>query len=85
MSDNPQPGAAGELAARVAKIIDSFRPFLRADGGDVDFLCVADGVVKVRLRGACAGCPASFMTLQMGIERHLREQIPEIRRVENVG
>lgn len=74
-----------ELHARVAEIIDSFRPFIRADGGEIDFVGIQSGIVRVRLRGACAGCPSSFMTLQMGIERTLRERIPQVRAVENVG
>lgn len=73
------------LRERVGQIIADFRPFIRADGGDIDFVGVENGVVRVRLRGACVGCPSSFMTLQMGLERLLRERIPEIRAVENIS
>ncbi len=78
--------ASSSLHDRVARVIDSFRPFIQGDGGDIDFLGVDDdGTVRVRMKGACQGCPSSFMTLQMGIERHLLEQVPEVRRVVNVG
>lgn len=79
----PQP--MSPLHARVAEIIAGVRPLIRADGGDIDLLAVDDdGTVRVRLRGACAGCPASFMTLQVTIERRLREQVPQVRTVVNV-
>ncbi len=81
-STNPADVA---LNAEVARIIDSFRPFIQADGGDIDFVGIHDGIVRVRLRGACAGCPSSFMTLQMGIERALREKLPAVRAVENIS
>lgn len=82
MSGSPSTNI--ELRERVAAIIDSFRPFIQGDGGDIDFLGVEDDyTVRVRLRGACVGCTASFMTLQLGLERHLREQIPQIRQVVN--
>jgi len=55
---------------------------LQADGGDVEFVEEIDGVVKVRLQGACAGCPMSQMTLRNGIERLLKEEIPEVKAVE---
>lgn len=58
---------------------------LQADGGDVELVNVENGIVKVRLQGACAGCPMSQMTLQNGIERMLKQQIPEIKSVEGVA
>jgi len=60
------------------------RPNLQADGGDVELVDVVDGVVKVRLQGACHGCPMAAMTLQMGIERVIKKEVPEITAVENV-
>jgi Fe-S cluster biogenesis protein NfuA len=68
----------------VEKSLNKIRPALQADGGDVELVDVVDGVVKVRLTGACGGCPMSQMTLKMGIERHLRKEIPEIKSVESV-
>jgi len=82
----PSAAAQTELHQRVARVIAAFRPFIQADGGDIELLGVsADGIVRVRLRGACIGCPSAYMTLQMGLERQLREQIPQVRGVENVG
>jgi Fe-S cluster biogenesis protein NfuA len=72
------------LLERTRAVIESFRPFIQADGGDVELLGVVDGVAQVRLRGACCGCPHAAMTLQMGIERHVRERVPEIKGVVNV-
>jgi len=73
------------LKQKVEKTLMSIRPSLQADGGDVELVNVDDkGVVSVRLTGACRGCPMSTMTLKMGIERILREQIPEIKSVEAV-
>ena len=66
-----------KVEAALAKI----RPALQADGGDVELVGVDDGVVKVSLRGSCAGCPMSAMTLKQGIERILKEEIPEIKEV----
>ena len=61
------------------------RPSLQADGGDVELVAVTeDGVVQVRLKGACAGCPMSMMTLKNGIERYLKEEIPEVKEVQQV-
>ena len=62
--------------------IDKIRPMLQADGGDVEFVDFVDGVVKVRLKGACAGCPMSQMTIKNGIERLLKQEIPEVKLVE---
>ncbi|MGD2246561.1 MAG: NifU family protein [Candidatus Aminicenantes bacterium] len=66
---------------KVEKSLDKIRPALQADGGDVELVEVEDGVVKVKLTGACGGCPMSQMTLKMGIERHLKKEIPEIKEV----
>ena len=72
------------MKERIQKEIDKIRPQLQADGGDVEFVDYADGVLKVRLRGACAGCPMSQMTLKNGIEKVLKKEIPEIKSVESV-
>lgn len=69
---------------RVEKTLQELRPQLQADGGDIEFLGVKDGVVKVRLKGACAGCPFSTMTLKMGVEQYLKKRIPGITGVEAV-
>jgi Fe-S cluster biogenesis protein NfuA len=70
---------------RVTKVLDAIRPGLQMDGGDIELVNIeADGVVKVGLKGACAGCPMSMMTLQMGVERALKREVPEVVRVENV-
>jgi Fe-S cluster biogenesis protein NfuA len=69
----------------VQAVIDQIRPMLQRDGGDVELVDVEeDGVVKVRLQGACKGCPMSQMTLKNGIEKFMKEQIPEVQRVESV-
>jgi Fe-S cluster biogenesis protein NfuA len=65
----------------VEKALESIRPYLQADGGDVELVDVAEGVVKVRLKGACGGCPMSQMTMKQGIERHIKEAVPEIKKV----
>lgn len=70
---------------KVSEIIDKIRPSLQADGGDVELVDIVDGVVKVRLKGACSGCPMSQMTLKQGIERVLKQEIPEISSVEAVN
>ncbi len=69
---------------QVQEVLDRIRPALQADGGDVELVDVEGGVVKVRLVGACAGCPMSQLTLANGVERVLKEQIPEVERVEPV-
>jgi len=73
------------MEERVQAALDKIRPALQADGGDVELVEVCDdGVVKVRLVGACRGCPMSQMTLANGVERVLKEEIPEVTRVEPV-
>ena len=72
------------LKELVQEVLDRIRPALQADGGDVELVDVEGGVVKVRLVGACAGCPMSQLTLANGVERVLKEQIPEVERVEAV-
>jgi len=73
------------MKAEVEKVLEMVRPGLQADGGDVELVEVTDdGVVKVRLKGACGSCPMSTMTLKMGIERAVKEQIPGIKEVVQV-
>ncbi|CAI8308201.1 MAG: Fe/S biogenesis protein NfuA [Cyanobium sp. ARS6] len=66
------------------KVLDELRPFLMADGGNVEVVEIDGPVVKVRLQGACGSCPSSTMTLKMGIERKMRECIPEVSEVVQV-
>jgi len=66
---------------KVEETLNLIRPALQADGGDVEFVSVNDGVVSVRLTGACNGCPMATMTLKMGIEKILKEKIPEVKEV----
>jgi Fe-S cluster biogenesis protein NfuA len=68
----------------VETVLDEMRPYLMADGGNVELVEIDGPVVKLRLQGACGSCPSSTMTLRMGIERRLREFIPEIAEVEQV-
>jgi len=74
-----------ELQLKVEKVLDKVKPALKADGGDVELVGISnDGIVKVRLTGACHGCPMSQMTLQMGISRVLKNEIPEVKDVLGV-
>jgi len=73
------------MKEEVQKAIDIVRPNLQADGGDVELVDVsADGVVKVKLTGACHGCPMSQMTLKMGIEKIIKQQVPGVKEVVSV-
>ncbi len=69
------------MKEEVQKVINRIRPMLQADGGDVELVDCVEGVVSVRLKGACAGCPMSQMTLRNGIERTLKAEIPEVKSV----
>ncbi|OWY71472.1 hypothetical protein B7486_10530 [cyanobacterium TDX16] len=70
------------MSKEVAKIIAELRPFVQGDGGDIELVKVGDdGVVSVRLLGACIGCPSSGMTLKMGVEQSLKDRLPEIKEV----
>ena len=74
------------MKEKVQKVIEQIRPNLQADGGDIELVDVtAEGVVKVKLQGACHGCPGAAMTLKMGVERLLKANVPEVKSVENVG
>lgn len=73
------------MRAEVEKVLEMVRPALQADGGNVELVEVTeDGIVKVRLTGACGSCPMSTMTLKMGIEKAVKEQIPSIKEVVQV-
>jgi len=73
------------LKERVAEVIAELKPMLQADGGDLELVEVTgDGMVKVRLTGSCGCCPMSTYTLKLGIEKKLKEKIPEVRAVEQV-
>ncbi len=73
-----------ELYQRVDRALDQIRPAIRMDGGEVELIDVEEGIARVRMMGACGGCPMSTMTLKMGIERAIRQQVPEIKAVEAV-
>lgn len=85
MPEQSQLDTSAPLLDRVRRVIERIRPAVQADGGDLELLGVNDaGVVRVRLHGACVGCPSSSLTLKMGIERNLREHVPEVTGVEAV-
>jgi Fe-S cluster biogenesis protein NfuA len=72
------------MKEKIQAAIEKVRPMLQADGGDVELVDVVDGVVQVRLQGACSGCPMSQMTLKNGIERIIKQEVPEVKSVESV-
>ncbi|NIM14251.1 MAG: NifU family protein [Candidatus Aminicenantes bacterium] len=73
------------MKEQVSQVLDQIRPALQADGGDVELVDVTDdGIVKVKLTGACHGCPMAQMTLSQGIEQHLKNSIPQVKAVEAV-
>ena len=67
------------MREQVEKSLQKIRPMLQADGGDVELVDIVDGIVKLRLQGACAGCPGAQMTLKMGVEKQLKQDIPEVK------
>ncbi|HZG15276.1 MAG TPA: NifU family protein [Candidatus Bathyarchaeia archaeon] len=73
-----------EVFEQVQEVLDKLRPYLQRDGGDVQLVDVEDGIVKLRLMGACGSCPSSTITLKAGIERALIEEIPGIQEVQQV-
>ena len=76
------PAQDKSLHDRVHAVIEKIRPVIQMDGGDIRLVNVDDaGKVTVELQGACVGCPGSRMTLKMGVERHLRERVPEVTEV----
>ena len=72
------------MRENVEKALQKIRPALQADGGDIELIDIQDGVVKVKLTGACGGCPMSQMTLKQGVERVLKQEVPEVKEVEAV-
>lgn len=73
------------MKEKIEKALEKIRPSLQADGGDVELVDVGeDGIVKVRLTGACRGCPMSQVTLKMGIEKELKREVPEVKEVQSV-
>ena len=72
------------MKEKIEEALGTIRPLLQADGGDVELVEVDGGTVKVRLTGACGGCPMAQMTLKQGIERRLKEMVPEVESVESV-
>jgi Fe-S cluster biogenesis protein NfuA len=81
MADEAPP-AGGDMKQQVADVIATIRPFIQGDGGDIELIDVdAQGVVSVRLHGACIGCPSATMTLSLGVERHLKDKVPGVSQV----
>ncbi|RKY35093.1 MAG: NifU family protein [Candidatus Omnitrophota bacterium] len=73
------------MKEKVEKVLQEIRPYLQAEGGDVELVDVTqEGVVKLKLKGACGACPMSTYTLKLGIEQKLKEKIPEVKEVEQV-
>lgn len=84
MSIQQEETTGAELKAKVEEVLDTLRPMLMADGGNIELIDVKEGEVFVHLLGACGMCPSSTMTLKMGVERALKEAIPSIIRVVQV-
>ena len=72
------------LEKQIKEALEQVRPQLQADGGDIEYVGFDNGIVKVKLKGACSGCPMSTMTLQWGVEKFLKKQIPEVTKVQAV-
>ena len=82
MTSGTEVAPVGTIRERVQDVINLIRPAVQADGGDIELVDVTPaGVVQIRFHGACHGCPSSHMTLQMGIERNVRERVPEVTQV----
>jgi Fe-S cluster biogenesis protein NfuA len=82
----PVQPASQPVLERVTRVLNLIRPAVQSDGGDLELVEVTpDGIVRIRLHGACVGCPSSSITLQLGIERNLKAHIPEVRAVEAVA
>ena len=82
MSDSaPETEPVKTPEERVRAVLEQIRPYLQQDGGDLEYVAFEDGVVKLRLQGACSSCPSSLMTLKMGIENALKQQIAEVKEV----
>ena len=72
------------VETRVKAALAEIKPQIQADGGDIDLVAIEDNIVKVKLRGACVGCPMSALTLKQGVERVIKQRVPEIKSVEAV-
>jgi Fe-S cluster biogenesis protein NfuA len=72
------------VETRVKAALAEIKPQIQADGGDIDLVAIEDNIVKVRLRGSCVGCPMSALTLKAGVERVIKQRVPEIKSVESV-
>jgi Fe-S cluster biogenesis protein NfuA len=82
MSQTTAGRTNNQLRRKIIEVIEMIRPAVQADGGDIEFVdLLPKGVVQVRFHGACDGCPSAGMTLHMGIERNLRERVPEVTQV----
>ncbi len=73
-----------DIYDEVKEALNELRPSLKADGGDIELIGVEDGIVKVKLKGACLGCSMSTMTLKMGVEKYIRNKLPQIKGVISV-
>lgn len=82
LQSGPATTEASDLHARVEGVLAQIRPYVQQDGGDLELIDIVDGIVQIRLAGSCVGCMYSMMTLQAGVERMLKEQVPEIKAVE---
>jgi Fe-S cluster biogenesis protein NfuA len=81
-----QSSGEPSLKEQVVKVLNLIRPAVQSDGGDLELVDITpEGVVQIRLHGACVGCPSSTMTLQVGIERNLKAHVPQVRSVQAVG
>lgn len=86
LAENSRRKGTSKMREEVEKSLGKIREYLKMDGGDVELVDVSDdGVVKVRLMGACAGCPFSALTVQMRVEKTLMEEVPGVTKVENVA
>jgi len=83
LNDQNEDKGDNIMKAKVEAALQKVRPMLQADGGDVELVDVQDGIVTVRLQGACGGCPMSQMTLKNGIEKILKQEVPEVVAVES--
>jgi len=72
------------MIEKIEAVLDEIRPTLQADGGDVEFIDYTDGIVHVRMKGACGNCPMSMMTLKQGTEARMKAKIPEVKSVEQI-
>jgi Fe-S cluster biogenesis protein NfuA len=82
---SPATAITAEVRERVERVINLIRPAIQSDGGDLEFVeMTPEGTVRIRLHGACVGCPSSQITLKVGIERNLKAHVPEVRGIESV-